>query len=158
MFVQHEGCRVCKQRAINPYIIEACLFPTKVTGRSSLAGPGWDLIHPYCQLLSHKIEHPSLILILWVLFCPSPHQHPHNRGTTGPPHTTQPGSLPFPCDISKGQAGAENAAEDGGTVGRQRAEIQSHLLAQQNPLTGCSSLKSRDKRDQERLCLVKEPS
>ena len=79
LFVQRLGCHSCKQSqsVINHQgRIEPCPFPTEVTGRSAHAGPGREWIHP-----PGRLQHPALTLILWVLFCPRPHQHPRGRGT-----------------------------------------------------------------------------
>lgn len=72
VFVLCLGCHSCKQsqRVINHRRIEPHPFPTKVTGRPmpmrTQEGSGYV---PPGRLPSRKLQHPTLTLILRVLFC-----------------------------------------------------------------------------------------
>lgn len=124
VFVLCLGCHSCKQsqRVINHLRIEPRPFPTKVTGRPmpmwTQEGSGY--VPPAgCRHASCSIQPSPLLSGSSSAYDPTNVPAVEGRSPCCLAKCVRGGSLPLPCDVPDGDAGAGAAAE-GSAVGRHR--------------------------------------
>lgn len=128
VFVQLLRCHGCKQsrRVINHCRIEPHLFPTEATRRSPHAGSGREPIRPPSHLPLCRLQHPTLTLTLWSSSTCDSTSIPvaEARSPRRLAKCVCGGSPPFPFNVPRGGAGAENVSAAARGQLRPRAAFQ----------------------------------